>query len=203
MPVMISTKTAEETEASIPPAHSDEQLVRDCIDGKHEAWSCLIDKYKNLIFSVPIKYGFSRDDAADIFQEVCLSLLSELKTVREPRALAKWLLMVTSHKCFHWKRRNSRFVSMEPEAMEHAAGELPPEALELVAEAEREQALRDALAAIPPRCRQLMKMLFFDQPPRPYREVAQSLGIATGSIGFIRQRCLDKLRKKVEGLQLP
>jgi DNA-directed RNA polymerase specialized sigma24 family protein len=48
-----------------------------------------------------------------------------------------------------------------------------------------------------------MKMLFFDQPPRPYREVAQSLGIATGSIGFIRQRCLDKLRKKVEGLQLP
>src|SRR5580700_10950618 len=203
MPVMISTKTAEETEASIPSAHSDEQLVRDCIDGKHEAWSQLIDKYKNLIFSVPIKYGFSRDDAADIFQEVCLSLLSELKTVREPRALAKWLLMVTSHKCFHWKRRNSRFVSMEPEAMEHAAGELPPEALELVAEAEREQALRDALAAIPPRCRQLMKMLFFDQPPRPYREVAQSLGIATGSIGFIRQRCLDKLRKKVEGLQLP
>ena len=29
---------------------------------------------------------------------------------------------------------------------------------------------------------------------RPYAEVAQSLGIATGSIGFIRGRCLEKLR---------
>src|ERR1700685_1503076 len=113
---MISTKIREETEGAIPAAHPDEQLVRDCVDGKHEAWSSLIDKYKNLIFSVPIKYGFSRDEAADIFQEVCLGLLSELKTVREPRALPKWLLMVTSHKCFHWKRRGNRFVDMEPEA---------------------------------------------------------------------------------------
>jgi RNA polymerase sigma factor (sigma-70 family) len=200
---LVHSKSVEEAGLPTPVSRTDEQLVQDSLDGNPEAWSQLIDKYKNLIFSVPIKYGFSRDDAADIFQEVCLSLLSELKTVREPRALAKWLLMVTSHKCFHWKRRNSRFVSMEPEAMELAAGELPPEALELVVEAEREQALRDALAGIPTRCRQLMKMLFFDQPPRPYRDVAQSLGIATGSIGFIRQRCLDKLRKKVEGLQLP
>ena len=152
---LVHSKSVEEAGLPTPVSRTDEQLVQDSLDGNPEAWSQLIDKYKNLIFSVPIKYGFSRDDAADIFQEVCLSLLSELKTVREPRALAKWLLMVTSHKCFHWKRRNSRFVSMEPEAMEHAAGELPPEALELVAEAEREQALRDALAAIPPRCRQL------------------------------------------------
>lgn len=199
---LVHSKSVEEAGLPIPISRTDEQLVRDSLDGNQEAWSQLIDKYKNLIFSVPIKYGFSREDAADIFQEVCLSLLSELKTVREPRALAKWLLLVTSHKCFHWKRRNSRFVSMEPEAMEVAAGEIPPEALELVAEAEREQALREALAGVPTRCRQLMKMLFFDQPPRPYRDVAQSLGIATGSIGFIRQRCLDKLRKKVEGLQI-
>src|SRR5271170_7421440 len=160
---MIHVKIGEETDTSVPSAHSDEQLVRDCIEGKHEAWSQLIDKYKNLIFSVPIKYGFSRDEAADIFQEVCLSLLSELKNVRDPRALAKWLLMVTSHKCFHWKRRNNRFVTMAPEAFELAAGEIPPEALELVAEVEREQVLREALSSIPSRCRQLIEMLFFDE----------------------------------------
>ena len=200
---LVHTKPVEEANLPSPVSRTDEQLVQDSLDGNQEAWSELIDKYKNLIFSVPIKYGFSRDEAADIFQDVCLSLFFQLKTVREPRALAKWLLMVTSHKCFHWKRRNSRFVNMEPEALELAAGEIPAEALELVAEAQTEQALREALAGISSRCRELMKMLFFDQPPRPYRVVAQNLGIATGSIGFIRQRCLDRLRKKVEGLQLP
>jgi len=197
---MIHVKIGEETDTSIPPAQSDEQLVRDCIDGKHEAWSQLIDKYKNLIFSVPIKYGFSRDEAADIFQEVCLGLLSELKTVREPRALPKWLLTVTAHKCFHRKRLSRRLVSMDSEVLELPRIEVPPEALEIVAEAEREQGLREAMSDLSSRCRRLIEMLFFEQPSRPYSEVAQTLGLAVGSIGFIRQRCLEKLRKKVEEL---
>lgn len=200
MPAMITTRIQEETDASIPAPHSDEQLVRDCIDGKHEAWSCLIDKYKNLIFSVPVKYGFSRDEAADIFQEVCLGLLSELKTLREPRALPKWLLTVTAHKCFHRKRLARRLVSMDSEVVEIPGTETPPEALTIIAEAEREQGLREAMSDLPNRCRRLIEMLFFEQPSRAYRDVAETLGIAVGSIGFIRQRCLDKMRKKVEEL---
>ena len=71
-------------------ARSDEQLVRDCLKGKDSAWSALIFKYKNLIFSIPIPYGFSEEDAADIFQAVCMDLLAELPRLREPKALA-WL----------------------------------------------------------------------------------------------------------------
>jgi RNA polymerase sigma factor (sigma-70 family) len=191
----------EATRDSTPVSRGDEELVRGSLDGDHEAWSQLIDKYKNLIFSVPIKYGFSRDDAADIFQDVCLTMLAELKTLRDPRALPKWLLMVTSRRCFNWKRRSDRIVDMEPDALELAAGEIPPEGLAIIVEAEREQSVREAVSNMPTRCRRLIAMLFFDQPPRPYRDVAQSLGIATGSIGFIRQRCLDRLRKRIESLQ--
>src|SRR5271156_3621407 len=192
------SKRLEETGLPTPVSRADEQLVQDSLAGNPDAWSELIDKYKNLIFSVPIKYGFSRDEAADIFQEVCLGLLSELKTVREPRALAKWLLTVTAHKCFHRKRLSRRFVSMDSEVLELPRIEIPPEALEIIAEAEREQGLREAMSDLSSRCRRLIEMLFFEQPSRPYSEVAQTLGLAVGSIGFIRQRCLEKLRKKVE-----
>jgi hypothetical protein len=41
-------------------------------------------------------------------------------------------------------------------------------------------------------------MLFFEEPPRPYPIIAAELGLATGSIGFIRQRCLDRMRKLIE-----
>jgi len=41
-------------------------------------------------------------------------------------------------------------------------------------------------------------MLFFETPPRPYEEIAKELGIATGSIGFIRGRCLEKLKQQLE-----
>jgi DNA-directed RNA polymerase specialized sigma24 family protein len=44
----------------------------------------------------------------------------------------------------------------------------------------------------------MVEMLFFEYPPRPYEEIAKSFTLATGSVGFIRGRCLDKLRKKLE-----
>jgi RNA polymerase sigma factor (sigma-70 family) len=178
-------------------ARTDERLVRECLRGNQEAWSELIDKYKNLIYSIPIKYGFSQDDASDIFQEVCLGLLSELAMVREPRALAKWLIQVTSHKCYHWKRRNQRQVSLDAEEQSLPDLEVPPEVVEILQQAEQEQRLREALAGLRTRCRRLIEMLFFEDPRRPYREVAESLGIAVGSIGFLRQRCLGRLRKQL------
>ena len=59
-------------------AWPDRRLVSECLQGNDEAWSALIDKYKRLIYSIPVKYGFSPDEATDIFQAVCLELLSEL-----------------------------------------------------------------------------------------------------------------------------
>ena len=67
----------------------------------------------------------------------------------------------------------------------------------ILRETEDEQNLRQAMAELPPRCRELVQMLFYDEPVRPYQEIAAILGIAVGSIGFIRQRCLERLRKRL------
>lgn len=181
-----------------PVSSSDAELVKRCAGGDEDAWGELIDKYKNLIFSIPIKYGFSRDDAAEVFQQVCFELLTHISHLRNPTALPKWLIQVTSHRCFHWRKQGQRFVSSpehEIESPTHEAAEPP---LSMLQEAEKDQALREALARLSPRCQELMQMLFFEATPRPYREVAASLGIATGSIGFIRGRCLEKLRAQLE-----
>jgi RNA polymerase sigma factor (sigma-70 family) len=170
-------------------AWPDTRIVRECLRGSEEAWSALIDKYKNLIFSIPIKYGFSTDDATEIFQAVCVGLLTELPKLREPKALPKWLMQITAHKCFHRKREQQRTESSD-DGEESREPSVPAGAEGILRQAEEEQGL-------PPRCRQLIEMLFFEEPPRPYQQVAQSLGIATGSIGFIRQRCLERLRKQL------
>jgi DNA-directed RNA polymerase specialized sigma24 family protein len=58
--------------------------------------------------------------------------------------------------------------------------------------------VREALAQLPPRCREMIELLFFEQPPVPYNEVARRLNLATGSIGFIRGRCLKRLKKLLQ-----
>lgn len=175
---------------------SNARLVKECLEGNEEAWTALVDKYKRLIFSIPVKYGFSRDDASDIFQAVCLEMLSELPKLRTVEALPKWIMQITSHKCFHRKREQKRVQLLDPD--DKVFGEdTSPGIDRILRQAEEEQNLRQLISEIPPRCQRLVRMLFFEEPVRPYQEVAEILGLAPGSIGFIRQRCLERLRKRL------
>jgi RNA polymerase sigma factor (sigma-70 family) len=178
--------------------HSDTYLIEQCLKGKESAWSELIDRYKNLIFSIPVHYGFSQEDSADIFQAVCMDLLAELPRLREPKALAGWLIQVSRNKCFHRKQALERHNVQEIDDLDVAAPIEEPE--NLIAQVEQVQSLHDAMLDLPPQCQQLVKMLFFENPPRPYEQVAKQLRLATGSIGFTRRNCLDKLRERLEKL---
>lgn len=178
---------------------SDTQLVRACLDGNDAAWNALVDKYKRLIYSIPVRMGFSREDATDIFQSVVAQLLSELGRLREPEALAGWLIRVTSNQCVQLKKQQQR--DNPPGAGESPAESLTnpgPDMESVLCEAAREQALRRIILGGSAQCRRLIQLLFFESPARPYEEVAASLGIATGSIGFIRRKCLDRLRTSLQ-----
>jgi len=174
------------------PGWSDKRLVRSCLRGDEQAWSALIDKYKNLIYSVPIKYGASPEDAADVFQGVCLELFSELPHLREIAALRSWLITVAGRKYFHWMRSQRKRAGAEAETESKVV--LPV----LVEELEGEQMIREAVERLPRRCREMIRLLFYEHPALPYNQVAKRLGLATGSIGFIRRRCLQRLQQILE-----
>jgi RNA polymerase sigma factor (sigma-70 family) len=180
------------------PGWSDEELVEECLRGNQAAWSAVVDKYKNLVYSAPLKYRLSPQDAADIFQDVWVDLYAELKNLRKPGALGSWLVSVASNKCFQWKRRHARKREQQPSAADREPVAHDPLFPEWKEQAERSQMLRDAIAQLPERCQTMVRLLFYRTPPLPYANVARQLGVAEGSIGFLRGRCLEKLRKSLE-----
>lgn len=176
-----------------PDVTEDTRLVAACLKGDQEAWETLIDKYKRLIYSVPFKYGASPEDASDVFQAVCIEVFNSLGQLKNVESLRSWLITVAVRQSYRWKKKQSRHVeldAMEPDMAEGLA--TMPEAVQNL---HQEQIVREVVEKLPPRCGELVKMLFFEQPPLPYTEVARRLGLATGSIGFVRGRCLERLRK--------
>ncbi|HET7183876.1 MAG TPA: sigma-70 family RNA polymerase sigma factor [Terriglobales bacterium] len=187
-PARTSSHSAEPVAAT-----GDAHLVSECLKGSEDAWAALIHKYKRLMYSIPIKYGARPADAADIVQSVCMELFCELSNLRKVESLKSWLMVVTARKSFHWKKSNRMEMTLDnverdyPEAIAMSSAE--------IVEAEKEQCLREAVAQLPARCQELVRLLFYEQPPIPYAEVARRLGLATGSIGFTRGRCLARLQK--------
>ncbi|MER6366390.1 hypothetical protein [Kitasatospora sp. NPDC001527] len=68
-----------------------------------------------------------------------------------------------------------------------------PSAEDEVLAALRRRHVREAVAALPGRCPQLVAAITEDPPPT-YREISRRLGMPRGSIGPTRARCLACLR---------
>jgi RNA polymerase sigma factor (sigma-70 family) len=170
-------------------------LVTRAQHGDPRAWEALVARYTPLIASLCRQYRLASADADDIAQNVWLTLVAHLGSLRDPAALPGWLATTTARECAKTLR-----VVRGP----HTAGQLPdadrlPDTQATTADqallsAERHAALRHALTGLPPRSRQLMALLTTD-PPMPYTQISATLGIPTGSIGPTRSRCLAKLRR--------
>jgi len=181
------------------PSWSDKRLVEECLNGGEAAWSALVDKYKNLSYSIILKYRTGSEEAADLFQSVWLDAYNDLPKLRKRDAVKPWLISLTTHKCYHWKKKQKRYElqalnEIDAEELEEQTATAPM----FLEELERDQLVRDAILSLNPRCQEMIRLLFFASPPLPYKEVAERLGLATGSIGFIRGRCLQRLQKALE-----
>ncbi len=175
---------------------TDQRLVGACLRGDEQAWSTLVDKYKNLVYSIAIKYGAPPDEAADLFQAVWVDVYKELGSLRKQGSVRSWIISVTRHKCYHWRQKRRREAirsAAVPDLESDPRHAVDPVSLE---ELERDQLVREAIFTLPSRCRELIQLLFYSQPPMRYKEVARQLGLAVGSIGFIRGRCLKRLQRQ-------
>ena len=182
-----------------PAPPTDQALVESCLGGDERAWRQLIERYKNLIYSFPRRYGAGAADSADVFQAVCAELFVALPRLRDARCVRGWMCTVAAHESHRWKRGHIKRAEREGDDLRLASATVaaisPPDGLEA---AEREQAVRDAVASLAPRCQRMLQMLFYSDPPVPYQTVAARLGLATGSVGLIRARCLRKLERALE-----
>jgi RNA polymerase sigma factor (sigma-70 family) len=169
-------------------------LVTRANDGDQAAWNEIVERYAPLVWSICQKYRLTRPDIDDVGQSVWLLLVENLASLREPAALPGWLATTTHRECL----RVVRIARRHDHAYLPPSGDLPadPAAATIEQEvlaAELDAAIRAAFAELPRGCRELLSMLTSD-PPLAYREISAALGIAVGSIGPKRSRCLDDLR---------
>src|ERR1700694_1606483 len=111
---------------------ADEELVRECLEGNEAAWVCLIEKYKNLVYSIPARYQLPAEDAADIFQYVWTELQRDLSRIDRVGGLRKWLMPTAARNSLLHKKRRLR--TLNSQAIDPDTPDLTPNAAVLQAE---------------------------------------------------------------------
>jgi len=181
----------------------DRDLIRRCQLGSAGAWQQVLNKYERLVYSIPLRYGLSRNDAADIAQITFTILIESLDSFSEDSRLGAWLATVARRQSWRLLERNRREVPSESlDSVDLLArvvllGKSDADSIE---HWELTELLDTGLSQIGEPCRELLLALYFQPELSSYAEVAARLDMPIGSIGPTRARCLKRLRRVlVEG----
>ena len=184
----------------------DTALIERCLAGDEAAWEALVRRYANLVYGISARVGLSADEAADAFQAVFVIVWRSLELLKEPQAFPGWLATIARREALRTARgrdrqaRRAERVSADPTA--HVLPSGVSRADEAVEGAERAALIGHAVDRMDARCRELLRMLFWETPPPSYDEVAARMGMPLGSLGPTRGRCLEKLRRTLAELGL-
>jgi RNA polymerase sigma factor (sigma-70 family) len=184
--VVVDLVNADEHRARV------EGLMRAAQDGSEEAFGELVGELTSTLWHVARATGLSRPDAEDVVQTTWLSLVSHLKTIHTPAALKSWLVTTTRREAWRVRAAELRQLPADQDWLTT----IPDQAAGSEERLVMEQEMRDlgtAFLTLSTRCQELLRIVAFVTRP-DYDEVAAKLGMARGSVGPTRGRCLEKLR---------
>jgi RNA polymerase sigma factor (sigma-70 family) len=174
-------------------------LVQDAAAGDAAAWTALVTRFSGLVWSVARAHRLGSADAEEVFQTTWLRLTENLTRLREPDRVGPWLATTARNESLKVIRLGARTtITDDLQVLDRASAEESPEAAVLESEdgaarLRRARELWTAFHQLPGRCQQLLRLLIAAPPPS-YADIAALLGIAVGSIGPTRGRCLGQLR---------
>ncbi|MFJ6701473.1 MULTISPECIES: RNA polymerase sigma factor [unclassified Streptomyces] len=178
-------------------------LVQSAVDGDAAAWKALVEGLSPLVWSVVRAHRLSDADGHEVYQTVWFRFAQHLGRIREPDKAGSWLASTARNECLKVIRGLTRLMPTDdPQVLDRVSEDRTPEqslidAEDRADEAELIRLLWQEFEELGDRCRQLLRVLMASPPPS-YAEVSGALGIAVGSIGPLRQRCLRRLRARLD-----
>ncbi len=161
-------------------AERDEDLVRRFRAGEPDAFTDLVRRHQQRVYSLCLRVLGDADAAADVAQDTFLTVLRKLDGFRGDAAFTTWLHRVAVNACYDELRRKRRRPMLHVAAdddLEHEPG--PP----TVDHADEVAGTRDAAAAlgsIPEEFR--VALVLADVQDMAYDQIAQVLDVPIGTV---------------------
>ena len=181
---------------------SDAALLAQCQAGSQPAWHAMVRRFQRLVYTVPRRAGLSDAQAADVFQVAFSRLFEHIDRIEDPSRVRAWLVTTAKRETLRLLDQAKRQGAIGPaDAIDDGSGDpldriADPSPLPdaLLSDLQQQDRLHRALAQLDERSRALLTLLFLQDEPLSYSEVARRMQMPEGSIGPTRARCLERLR---------
>jgi RNA polymerase sigma-70 factor (ECF subfamily) len=175
------------------------QLVEGCRRGDPEAFRGLFEKYKDMVYSVALRYSGDPAIAQDIAQDTFLKLFSAVGSFRGDSNFDAWLYRMVVNSCFDQKRRTRRLTPLLDGILD-ALRTPEVSVLDEVLRAEMSAHVKSVVDSLAPDQRMVVVLRYTQG--LSYDEIAGILGCAAGTIASRLNRAHKVLQRRLSRLAL-
>ena len=171
------------------------------IEGNSNGFNILVDRYKDLVFSLALKMVKNREEAEEVAQDTFIKVFKSLSQFKGDSKFSTWIYKVTYNTCLDRLKKTKReqqVVSIDDFNINQIKN--IDNALDKMEEKEREKAIQDCINLLSSDDAFLLTLFYFEE--QSLEEISKVLGITPNNVKVklfrSRKKLTTILRERLE-----
>ena len=155
---------------------NDQHYINLIIEGDTHAFAVLVDRYKNLVFTLSFKMLQNREEAEEASQDAFIKVYRSLPKFKSESKFSTWLYKITYNTCLdrlRSKKRTTQIVSVDDFGEKEVRTLI--NVLDTIEERERKQMIQNCLNLLPGEDSFLLTLYYFQE--NSLKEISKIMGI--------------------------
>ena len=181
--------------------NNDQILINQIIAGDSNVFAVLVDRYKDLVFTLCLRMLKNREEAEEEAQDTFVKVYRSLDKFKGDSKFSTWIYKVAYHSCLDRLKRNKKeYLNVAiDEFTEHQVKTID-NALESLIEEERKQAIQDCLQLLPAEDGFLLTLYYFEE--QSLEEISKIVNLTPNNVKVklfrSRKKLASILKEKLE-----
>ncbi len=176
----------------------DEEIISRILKGEQSAFSILVEKYQNYVFTLVLRFTENREDAEEIAQDVFVKAYRSLADFRGDSKFSTWLFTITRTTCLSFLRKKK----LDTQSLDNERIGLQVENREsgfnanLVEQKSRHTMLSRAISMLSVDDAQILNLFY--KAEQTLEEIGKIMGLDPNTVKVKLHRARQRLKEKME-----
>ena len=172
-------------------AHSESYFINRVKQGETEAFSWLVDRYRDMVYTICLRMLTIEADAEEAAQDVFVKAYRFIEGFQEKSKFSTWLYQITYNQCISVIRKKVRMIDLVDELPDAEIDEGDMNGLESISAEERGRYLQMAIEALPETDGVVVTLFYYDE--LSLEEIAEITGLTNSNIRIKLHRSRKKM----------